>query len=56
MNVKTILEGFGAAILLLLLRVWPLLSSRHTAFYHTFLPMHTMVWATSSMLWLYLFC
>jgi Sulfatase len=44
MTLKTILQGFGAAMLVLLLRVWPLLSSRHSAFYHSFLPMQSVVW------------
>jgi len=44
MNSKTILQGFGAAMLVLLLRVWPLLSSRHSAFYHSFLHMQSVVW------------
>ena len=44
MNLKTIVQGFGAAILVLLLRVWPLLSPRHSAVYHSFLPMQSVVW------------
>jgi hypothetical protein len=44
MNLKTIVQGFGAAMLVLLLRVWPLLSSHHSAFYHSFLPMRNVVW------------
>lgn len=43
MNLKTIIEGFGAAILLLLLRVWPQLSPRHQVLYHSFLPMRSVV-------------
>ena len=46
MNLKTIVQGFGAAMLVLLLRVWPLLSPHHSAFYHSFLPMQSVVWGT----------
>ena len=44
MTFKTIIEGFAAAVLVLLLRVWPLLSPRHSAFYHNFLPIQSLVW------------
>jgi hypothetical protein len=43
MNFKTFVEGFGAAILLLLLPVWPQLSPHHQVLYHSFLPMQSMV-------------
>jgi Sulfatase len=44
MNVKTIVQGFGAAILVMILRVWPHLSRYHPVIYHSFLPMHSVVW------------
>jgi hypothetical protein len=44
MNVKTIAQGFGAAILVMILRVWPHLSRYHPVIYHSFLPMHSVVW------------
>jgi sulfatase-like protein len=44
MNVKTFVQGFGAAILVLILRVWPLLSSYHPVIYHSFLPMQSVIW------------
>jgi hypothetical protein len=44
MNSKTIVQGFGAAILISLLRVWPLLSPRHSLIYHSFLPIDSLVW------------
>ncbi len=44
MNVKTIVQGFGAAILIMILRVWPHLSRYHPVIYHSFLPMHSVVW------------
>jgi hypothetical protein len=44
MNLKSIVQGFGAAILVLILRVWPHLSSYHPAIYHTFLPMRSVIW------------
>jgi hypothetical protein len=43
MNFKTLVEGFGAASLLLLFRVWPQLSPHHQVLYHSFLPMQSMV-------------
>jgi len=43
MKFKTFVEGFGAAILLLLFRVWPQLSPHHQVLYHSFLPMQSMV-------------
>ena len=44
MNLKTIAQGFAAAILLLLLRVWPQISPHHAMLYHSFLPMQSMIW------------
>jgi hypothetical protein len=44
MNLKTILQGFGAAILVLILRVWPQLSSYHPVVLHSFLPMQSVIW------------
>jgi hypothetical protein len=44
MNLKNLVQGFGAAILILILRVWPHLSRYHPAIYHSFLPMQTVVW------------
>jgi hypothetical protein len=44
MNLKTFVQGFGAAILVLILRVWPLLSSYHPVIYHSFLPMRSVIW------------
>jgi hypothetical protein len=44
MNLKTIAQGAGVAILVLLPRVWTVLSPRRALVYHSFLPMQTMVW------------
>jgi len=44
MNSKTILQSYGAAIIILLLPIWPLLSSRHSLMYHSFLPIQNIVW------------
>jgi hypothetical protein len=44
MNSKTIVQGFGAVILISLLRVWPLLSPHHSLIYHNFLPVRSMIW------------
>jgi hypothetical protein len=44
MNSKTIVQAFGAAILIMLLRLWPLISPRHSLIYHSFLPIHSVVW------------
>jgi hypothetical protein len=44
MNLKTIAQGFAAATLLLLLRVWPQISPHHAILYHSFLPMQSMIW------------
>ncbi len=48
MNLKTIAQGFGAAMLLLILRVWPQLSPYHPVLYHSFLPMQSVVWGVLS--------
>jgi hypothetical protein len=44
MNSKTILQGYGAAIMILLLPIWPLLSSRHSLIYHSILPIRSVIW------------
>jgi hypothetical protein len=44
MNLKTFLQGFGAAITVLILRVWPHLSSYHPVIYHSFLPTRSVIW------------
>jgi hypothetical protein len=44
MNLKTFLQGFGAAITVLILRVWPHLSSYHPIIYHSFLPTRSVIW------------
>ena len=44
MNLKTLAQGFGAAIVVLILRVWPLLSSYHPVVYHSMLPMRSVIW------------
>jgi hypothetical protein len=44
MNSKTIVQGFGAAILISLLRVWPLLSPHHSLIYHSILPINSVIW------------
>ena len=44
MSSKTIMQGFGAAIIILLLRVWPLLSPHHSLVYHSILPIDSLIW------------
>jgi hypothetical protein len=44
MNLKTFVQGFGAAITVLILRVWPHLSTYHRVIYHSFLPMQSVIW------------
>src|ERR1700755_1569668 len=44
MNLQTFVQAFGAAIMVLILRVWPHLSSYHPVIYHSFLPMHSVIW------------
>jgi hypothetical protein len=46
MNLKTVVQGFGAASLILILRVWPLLSRYHPVTYHSSLPMQSVIWGT----------
>jgi Sulfatase len=44
MTLKTIVQGFGVASLVLILRVWPHLSSYHPIIYHSYLPMRSVIW------------
>jgi Sulfatase len=44
MKFKNIVQGFGAAILILIVRLWPHLSSYHPVIYHSILPMRTVIW------------
>jgi hypothetical protein len=44
MKLRNLVQGFGAAILIMILRVWPHLSRYHPAIYHSFLPMQSVVW------------
>lgn len=44
MNLKTFIQGFGTAIVILVLRIWPHLSSYHPVIYHSFLPMGNVIW------------
>src|SRR5579863_9798730 len=44
MSLKTFVQGFGAAITVLILRVWPHLSSYHPVIYHSFLPLRSVIW------------
>jgi hypothetical protein len=44
MNLKTIFQGFGAATVILILRIWPHLSKYHPVVYHSFLPLSSVVW------------
>jgi hypothetical protein len=44
MTLKTIIQGFGAAVAVLILRIWPQLSSYHPVIYHSFLPMRSVIW------------
>ncbi len=44
MNLKTFVQGFGAAITVMILRVWPHLSSYHPVIYHSFLPTRSVIW------------
>jgi Sulfatase len=44
MSSKTIMQGFGAAIAILLLRVWPLISPHHSLIYHSILPVNSLIW------------
>jgi hypothetical protein len=44
MSLRTIAQGFAAAVLLLLVRIWSQISPHHQVLYHSFLPMQSMVW------------
>jgi hypothetical protein len=44
MNLKTIVQGFGVASSVLILRLWPHLSNYHPVVYHSFLPMRSVIW------------
>jgi hypothetical protein len=44
MNVKTVVQGFGVAMLLLIARLAPLISPYHLVLYHSILPMRSVVW------------
>jgi hypothetical protein len=44
MNLKNLVQGFGAAVLILIFRVWPQLSRYHPALYHSFLPNQSVLW------------
>ena len=44
MNSKRLVQGFGAAILLMILQIWPQLTSYHAVIYHSFLPMRSVIW------------
>ena len=44
MKFKTLAQGYGAAVTVLILRIWPHLSSYHPALYHSFLPLHNVLW------------
>jgi hypothetical protein len=44
MNSKALVRGYGATIMILLLPIWPLLSSRHSLIYHSILPVQSVIW------------
>jgi hypothetical protein len=44
MNSKTIVQGFGAAVVVSLLSVWPLISPHRSLIYHSFLPVDSLIW------------
>jgi hypothetical protein len=44
MNSKRLVQGFGAAILLMILQIWPQLTRYHAVVYHSFLPMQSVIW------------
>ncbi len=44
MNVKIIVQGYGAAMLLMIARLAPLVSPYHALLYHSMLPMYTVIW------------
>jgi len=46
MTLKTIIQGFGAAMLLMIAHLVPLVSPYHSVLYHSILPMRSVVWGT----------
>lgn len=46
MNVKTIVQGFGAVMLLMISHLAALVSPYHSVLYHSVLPMRSVVWGT----------
>ena len=46
MNLKTIVQGFGAAMLLMISHLAALVSPYHSVLYHSVLPMRSVVWGT----------
>jgi hypothetical protein len=46
MNLKTIVQGVGAAMLLMISHLAPLVSPYHAVLYHSILPMRSVVWGT----------
>jgi Sulfatase len=44
MNLKTFVQGFGAAMVLMIARLAPLISPYHAVIYHSILPMRSVVW------------
>jgi hypothetical protein len=46
MTLKTIIQGFGAAMLLMISHLVPLVSPYHSVLYHSFLPIRSVVWGT----------
>jgi hypothetical protein len=46
MNLKTIVQGFGAAILLMISHLAALASPYHAVLYHSTLPMRSVIWGT----------
>ncbi len=46
MNLKNLVQGFGAVMLLMLSRLAALVSPYHSVLYHSVLPMRSVVWGT----------
>jgi hypothetical protein len=46
MTLKTIIQGFGAAMLLMISHLVPLVSPYHSVLYHSILPIRSVVWGT----------
>jgi hypothetical protein len=46
MNLKTIVQGFGAAMLLMISHLAALVSPYHAVLYHSILPMRSVIWGT----------